>query len=121
MEAYMHTLTVLEITDIRLGDGNLAVIGSCVKVKCVARFINECCLGSEEKSFVLEEGEEAAGLVEGILGMRVGGKRTIEAPARWWYGEDASPEDIPSNTGLVFEVELLNAFFPQFFPEAFSS
>lgn len=109
----MHTLQVLEIIDTRLGNGDIAVIGSRVTVKCVARLINARYLDSKKKSFVLKEGEEAEGLVEGILGMRVGGKRTIEAPARWWYGEDGSPEGIPSNVGLVFEVELLKVVLPK--------
>lgn len=115
----MHTLNVLEITDTRLGNGNFAVIGSSVKVKYTAWLINARYLGSEEKTFVLEEGGEATGLVEGILGMRVGGKRIIEGPSNWWYGEDGCLEGIPSNTALLFEVELLDAFFRDISPKRF--
>jgi FKBP-type peptidyl-prolyl cis-trans isomerase len=98
---------VLEVKDTRIGGGDLVMTGSHVVINCVIRLINKYHLMSEKKTFVVEEGGEAGGLVEGLIGMKVGGKRTIQGPARWWYGEDATPEGIPSNVGLMFEVELL--------------
>lgn len=46
------------------------------------------------------------GFNEGLLGMRVGGKRTLYIPSRMGYGLQGRP-GIPPNSALVFEVELL--------------
>jgi FKBP-type peptidyl-prolyl cis-trans isomerase len=104
----MNTSNILRIKDITSGEGEVAILGSHVKVKCVMQLINAGYVGAEEKIFTLEEGGEAAGLVEGIKGMKVGGTRKIEGSANWWYGEDASNLGIPSNVGLVFTVELVS-------------
>ena len=103
----MYAQNILEVNDTKLGGGDSVMAGSRVVISCAIRLINKYHLNSEKKTFIVEDGGEVAGLVEGIKGMRVGGRRIIQGPARWWYGEDASPEGVPSNIGLVFEVELL--------------
>jgi FKBP-type peptidyl-prolyl cis-trans isomerase len=100
-------MCTVNIFDTKLGDGEIAVMGSRVRINCATRLINARYLNSEEKFFLLQEGGEAEGLVEGIVGMSVGGKRTIQGSVNCWYGEDACPYGLPSNTALVFEVELL--------------
>jgi len=47
------------------------------------------------------------GFGQGVLGMKVGGKRTILIPSSLGYGAAGVPGAIPGNTGLVFEVELV--------------
>ena len=47
------------------------------------------------------------GFGQGVLGMKVGGKRTILIPSSLGYGAGGVPGAIPGNTGLVFEVELV--------------
>ena len=44
---------------------------------------------------------------QGLLGMRVGGKRILQIPSYLAYGVNGS-DNIPPNTHLVFEVELMN-------------
>jgi FKBP-type peptidyl-prolyl cis-trans isomerase FkpA len=46
------------------------------------------------------------GFSQGVLGMKVGGKRTILIPSNLGYGTSGSGP-IPANSGLVFEVELV--------------
>lgn len=61
----------------------------------------------ESNSFSFKLGTNAVipGFEQGVAGMKVGGKRTIEVPASLAYGERGTPE-IPGNTGLVFEIIL---------------
>jgi FKBP-type peptidyl-prolyl cis-trans isomerase FkpA len=56
-------------------------------------------------SFALGAGQVIAGFDQGVLGMKVGGKRTLLIPSSMGYGAAGSGA-IPPNAGLVFEVTL---------------
>lgn len=50
------------------------------------------------------------GLEKGMRGMRAGGKRTIVVPPKLGYDDlkYATPKDVPPQSALVFDVELLD-------------
>lgn len=54
----------------------------------------------------LGAGQAVRGLEEGLLGMRVGGRRRIEVPAAHGYGRRTLP-NVPAGSDLVFVVHLL--------------
>jgi FKBP-type peptidyl-prolyl cis-trans isomerase FkpA len=56
-------------------------------------------------SFTLGAGQVISGFDQGVLGMKVGGKRTLLIPSSMGYGSTGSGS-IPPNAGLVFEVSL---------------
>lgn len=60
-------------------------------------------------SFALGANEVVEGMESGVRGMKVGGKRTVIMPSRMGYGRRGSPPDVPPNSALVFDIELLDA------------
>ena len=57
-------------------------------------------------SFRLGQGQVIKGWDEGVAGMKPGGKRKLFVPAKLGY-RDQAKGNIPPNSDLVFEVELL--------------
>ncbi|MFB9245329.1 FKBP-type peptidyl-prolyl cis-trans isomerase [Massilia antarctica] len=60
----------------------------------------------EPVEFPLASGSLIEGWVQGIPGMKVGGKRTLSIPSSLAYGANGKGV-IPANAGLVFDIELV--------------
>ena len=53
-------------------------------------------------------GEVVKGFDHSVCGMKIGGKRICDIPSSLGYGKRGSPPEIPPNSDLVFEIELLS-------------
>ncbi len=63
--------------------------------------------GKQPFQFILGAGKVITGWDQGIVGMKVGGTRTLIIPSALAYGSTGSGTLIPPDTALVFTVTLL--------------
>jgi FKBP-type peptidyl-prolyl cis-trans isomerase len=94
------------------GTGDAAVSGDVVSVHYTGKFINGTKFDSSVDrgtpfSFTLGAGQVIKGWDQGVLGMKVGEKRTLTIPPDLAYGAAGIPGAIPANSILIFDVELL--------------
>lgn len=104
-------------TDIVVGTGAEAVPGATITVNYVGTLSNGQVFDASANygqpfSFVLGIGKVIPGWDQGLVGMKVGGKRTLVIPPEFAYG-DRPIGAIPPNSTLTFEVELLDVIPPQ--------
>ena len=104
---------VLGVVDLMIGSGEEAKTGETLTVHYVGTLVDGKKFDSsydrgEPFSFTLGAGQVIRGWDEGMLGMKVGGKRKLVIPPDFGYGaRDVGNGLIPANSTLVFEVELL--------------
>ncbi|MBN1968603.1 MAG: FKBP-type peptidyl-prolyl cis-trans isomerase [Candidatus Delongbacteria bacterium] len=70
-------------------------------------------VGKDPLSFIIGKGQVIKGWDEGILLMNVGDKFTLIIPSNLAYGEREIKDLIPSNSDLIFEVELMSVSNPK--------
>ena len=102
----------LKITDIVVGNGAQPTFASNVTVHYVGTLTNGKQFDSSRDrkqpfTFTIGVGEVIKGWDLGVSTMKVGGKRILEIPPELGYGSKAVG-DIPANSTLIFEVELLS-------------
>jgi FKBP-type peptidyl-prolyl cis-trans isomerase FkpA len=110
----------LQIVDQKTGSGAEAVSGKAVIVHYTGWLYDPAAAdghgtkfdSSLDRSvpfgFFLGAGKVIKGWDEGIIGMKVGGKRTLVIPPTLGYGARGAGGVIPPNATLIFEVELLD-------------
>lgn len=59
-------------------------------------------------SVLIGVGRMISGVDRGIIGMKVGGRRTLLVPPKMGYGDRLAFGEVPPNSTLLFEVELLD-------------
>jgi len=105
--------TALKSTDQVVGTGAVAAEGSKITVKYTGKLTDGTVFDSTEKqggtpaTFTLSKGSLIDGWVQGIPGMKVGGKRHLVIPASLGYGDKANGS-IPANSTLEFDIELVD-------------
>ena len=117
--AGVSTITTLQSTDVKVGTGTEATNGRTVTVNYTGWLYSESATDhhgtkfdssvdrNQPFSFILGAGQVIKGWDQGVLGMKVGGQRTLTIPPSLGYGSAGVSGTIPANATLVFDVQLL--------------
>jgi FKBP-type peptidyl-prolyl cis-trans isomerase FkpA len=111
----------LKIIDRKVGSGKEAQVGKAALVQYTGWLYDEKAPDNKGKEFdssarrqglpfgfVVGVGRVIKGWDQGVLGMKVGGTRTLIVPAALAYGDkDVGSGLIPPNSTLVFDIELV--------------
>jgi FKBP-type peptidyl-prolyl cis-trans isomerase FkpA len=110
----------LQKIDKQIGSGAEVIGGSVVTVHYTGWLFNpnsqlqrgpsfDTSIGSSPLVFTVGFGKVIKGWDLGVVGMRVGGKRTLIIPAELAYGSRGAGDNIPPNANLIFDIEVLDA------------
>ena len=112
-------ISELQKLDRKIGTGGEAVTGKMVNVHYTGWLYDENAPEKKGKkfdssrdrsghfTFPLGAGRVIKGWDQGVLGMKVGGQRTLIIPPTLGYGTRGAGNVIPPNATLVFDVELI--------------
>jgi peptidylprolyl isomerase len=103
----------LKVEDLIEGKGAAAKAGDKVSVRYVGvlfnnnkEFDSSWKRGKAPFELTLGQGQVIQGWDQGLVGMKVGGRRRLTIPPDLAYGAQGQPPTIPANSTLVFDVDL---------------
>jgi peptidylprolyl isomerase len=106
--------TTLVTKDLITGTGKTAAAGQTITVNYVGvlyktgKEFDSSWKTGQPFTTTLSASSVIPGWVQGIAGMKVGGRRELIIPPKLGYGTAGSPPTIPPNSTLVFVVDLLS-------------
>ena len=107
------------VTDLTVGTGDTAMNGQLLTVDFTGWLyaagapenkgaVFDTTVGRQPFTFTLGAGQVIQGWDEGLVGMRVGGKRRLVIPPELAFGEQGAGNNIPPNATLIFDVDLIS-------------
>jgi len=121
LAAMTRTITGLYLQDLTVGTGATAGVGDVVTVHYTGWLPDGTMFESTRdepgepplQPFPLAEGLVIKGWDEGLLGMKVGGKRKLVIPPELAYGRGGRGRAVPPLATLIFDVELVRVDRPE--------
>jgi FKBP-type peptidyl-prolyl cis-trans isomerase len=96
----------LTVEDLVVGTGATVVTGDTVTVTYVGTLTNGTQFDAGTFSFRVGAGQVIKGWDQGLVGMRIGGRRRLTIPPNLGYGSQANGS-IPANSTLKFDIVLV--------------
>ncbi len=108
----IQTASGLKYIDLQEGTGASPQVGKTLTVHYTGTLANGTKFDSSVDKgkpieFVMGRQQVIKGWEEGLITMKVGGRRRLIIPPHLGYGPTGRPPDIPGNSTLIFDVELL--------------
>jgi peptidylprolyl isomerase len=102
----------LVIEDLQVGDGKAVVKGALITTQYQGwledgTLFDSSLVRGKPFQCVIGTGRVIKGWDQGLMGMRVGGKRKLFVPSHLGYGERQFGAHITPHSNLIFEIELL--------------
>lgn len=103
--------TSLQIEDVVVGTGATVVAGDTITITYVGTFLDGRVFDQSTQPVTFPRpigvGNFIPGFDQGLLGMKVGGRRKLTIPSSLAYGAAGAAPTIPPNTPLAFDVTLV--------------
>jgi len=106
----MRRSSGLYVQDLQVGTGSVAAQARTAVVRYVGYLSDGKQFDAGEITISIGAGKVIRAWDEGVLGMRVGGRRRLVAPPHLAYGSRGAPPAIPPNAVLVFDMELTQVY-----------
>jgi peptidylprolyl isomerase len=107
----MSAVTELQIIDIKPGDGDTVPEGATITAHYTGALVKDGTIFQSSHDFgnAISFGlnQVIQGWTKGVPGMKVGGTRRLIIPAAMAYGASSPSSNIPPNSDLVFDIELV--------------
>ncbi|MEA2600388.1 MAG: peptidylprolyl isomerase [Acidobacteriota bacterium] len=102
----------LKYVDLKLGQGDAADTGKVLEVHYTGWLKDggvkfDSSLDDRPFTFRLGAGDAIKGWDEGLIGMKVGGRRRLVIPPELGFGKQGVGSVVPPNSVLIYEFELL--------------
>ena len=108
LDAMIRRPSGLYVQDLESGTGAIATRGRSVIVRYAGWRADGKQIDAGEITVELGTNKTIRAWEEGLLGMRVGGKRRLVVPPALGYGARGAGDAIPPNAVLVFDMEVLS-------------
>lgn len=110
-EARSEAVKELEITDIEVGTGEEVKPGATITAHYTGALVKNGIIFQSSHDFgkAISFGldQVVRGWTDGVPGMKVGGMRRLVIPSEMAYGSVRAAKNIPPNSDLVFDIELV--------------
>ena len=109
------TNATVKVVDLMEGAGDAAQLGDTVQVNYTGWLYEngtrgkqfDTSVGKEPFEVILGKTQVIKGWTQGLLGMKIGGRRQLIIPPELAYGATGIPPDIPPNSTLEFEIDMV--------------
>ena len=108
----LSNISELQIIDILKGNGSTVVEGATIEAHYTGALVKNGVIFQSSHDLgnpiVFGLNQVIDGWTKGVPGMKVGGKRRLIIPAAQAYGANSPSPNIPANSDLVFDIELIS-------------